>query len=98
MKGKAAVQLSSRSTTEATADGIRTMNAGTKTFERIIRQGKLTADAQASAVVRSSRAPAIQSSSGFSIGKVRKQAMTMAIAARAQVMPKRVKNSPVSPS
>ncbi len=98
MNGKAAVQLRSSRTTDATADGMRTMNAGTKTFERIIRHGKLIADAHASVVERSSRAPAIHSSSGRSIGNVLTHAMTMAIAARPQVIPKRVKNWPVSPS
>ncbi len=98
MNGNTAVQLRSSKTTEATADGTSTMVAGTKTFERIIRQGKLIAAAHASVVERSSRAPAIQSSSGRSIGKVRKQATTIAIAASAHVMPKSVKNSPVEPS
>ena len=98
MKGKTAVQFRSSMTTESTAEGTITMVAGTKTFERIIRHGKLMAAAQASVVERSSRAPAIHASSGRSIGKVRRQATTIAIAARPQVIPNSVKNCPVSPS
>ena len=71
MNGKTAVQLKSSITTESTAEGMMTIVAGTKTFDRIIRHGKLIAAAHASVVERSSRAPAIQASSGRNIGKVR---------------------------
>ena len=72
------------------------MNTGTKTRDRIIRHGKLTAAAHASAVWRSLRASAIHSPTWRSRGNVLTVTIAIAIAARAQVSPNRVKNVPES--
>ena len=73
------------------------MNTGSRKTDRIIRHGKLTAAAQASAVWRSS-ARRRSTSTGRSSGNVFTQAIAIEIAARAQVIPNRVKKVPASPS
>ena len=98
MNGNTASQVSSSMSTETMDEGTTTTTTGRRKTVLIICQGKLTAAAQASAVRCSLRSPAIHTSIGRSSGNVFAQAMTIEIAASAQVMPTRAKKVPVPPS